>query len=60
MARVPITIYAEQYSDSGTDITLKSIRLSKQEYRYDPRIEQMTPELDSWVDLPLPEGDIKS
>lgn len=59
MADVPITIYANQYDSSDTDITLYQIRWFKQEYYYDPSQEQMVAKLDSSVTLPLPEEDIK-
>jgi hypothetical protein len=59
MADVPITIYANQYDSSDTDITLYQIRWFKQEYYYDPSQEQMVAKLDSSVTLPLPQEDIK-
>ena len=59
MADVPITIYAEQYDSSDTDITLHEIRWFEQKYYYDPSQEQMVARLDSIVTLPLPQGDIK-
>lgn len=59
MADVPITIYADQYDSSDTDIKLYAINLFKQEYYYDPTQEQMVAVLDSEESLPLPQEDIK-
>ena len=59
MADVPITIYANQYDSSDTDITLYKVELFEQKYYYDPSQEQMVARLDSFKALPLPQEDIK-
>jgi hypothetical protein len=59
MADVPITIYANQYDSSDTDITLYEVALFEQKYYYVPSQEQMVARLDYRKTLPLPQEDIK-
>ena len=59
-ATVPIRVYADQYDDSHTDITLVGAKWRKYSYYYDPQLDSMIPYLSEMVDLTLPATDIKT
>ena len=59
-ATVPIKVYANQYNDSVTNISIESITWYKKKYYYDPQDEAIVGKyLDEITTLPVPSGDIK-
>lgn len=59
-ATIPVRIYADQANDSDTDISIRTIKVCKERYYYDPELDAMVARYDGELSVTVPETDIKT